>query len=48
MITTSATRMWSLIDQGVIVGVYGTRTAARQARQGGLPGTIKPVLVSLA
>ena len=43
--------MWALVDTNhptLFTGIYGTRTAARQARLSGTQGVIKPVLVSLA
>ena len=46
--TSSTVRMWGLIDDSGINGVYQTRNAARLAKLGGVHGSIRAVLVSLA
>ena len=46
--TNTTVRMWAQIQDGHILSVYPTRTAARASRDFNFTGVIKPVLVSLA
>ena len=44
----SSIRMWGLIDDGNITGVFSTRNAARLAKLGGYHGSIHRVFVTVA